>query len=328
MLPFPIIYGPTASGKSAMALAVADALAARGHAAELVTADAFQIYRGMDIGTAKPTAAELARVRHHLIDLVDPHTAGEVFSVENWLSAAEAVIGQIRSRGVVPVVVGGTSLYIQSLLFGLFEGPPADERLREELREMEPQARWELLQQVDAAAAAKLHPADERRTVRAIEVFRLTGVPISVHQAQWSGKPARADARLYIVNWEKEALNRRINARVKAMVTEGLVEEVRTLCAIGPLNAQAREAIGYKQLLHLFAPRAGEASGLRVPRQREIDEAVEQIKITTRHFGKNQRTWIKRIASTAGPTLLDGDVSASAHAQLIVEQLLSASTGG
>lgn len=326
MLPFTIIYGPTASGKSALALGVVDALLARGHAAELVTADAFQIYRGMDIGTAKPTAAERARVRHHLIDVVDPHAAGEVFSVENWLSAAEGVIGEIRRRGVVPVVVGGTSLYIQSLLFGLFEGPAADERLREELRAMEPQSRWELLREVDAATAAKLHPADERRTVRAIEVFRLTGVPMSEHQAQWSGKPARGDARLYIINWEKEALNRRINARVKGMVAAGLVEEVRTLCAIGPLNAQAREAIGYKQLLHLFAPRGGEASGLRVPRQREIDDAVEQIKIATRHFGKNQRTWIKRIASTAGPTLLDGDVSASAHAQLIVEQLLSAST--
>ena len=338
---FPIIYGPTASGKSAVALHLVDALAGHGIAAEIVTADAFQIYRGMDIGTAKPTIAERARVAHHLVDIVDPYatensdpTGGrplthETFSAQDWLVQAEQLIGALRARGIMPVVVGGTSLYVQSLLFGMFEGPPADDALRRELRDMTPEARRAELLRVDPVSAAKLHFADERRTVRAIEVFRVTGIAISVHQAQWAGKPARSDARLFVLDWEKDELNRRINTRVKQMMASGLVHEVRSLCAalhgrlLGP---QSREAIGYKQLLHLFEPHDGLRPG--EPRQREIDDAVEQIKIVTRRFGKNQRTWTRRIALTAGTRLLDGSISASAHAQTIAASLLNVSGVG
>lgn len=339
--PFPIIYGPTASGKSAVALQLVAALAGHNIAAEIITADAFQIYRGMDIGTAKPTAAERASVPHHLIDIVDPYAtedsaptggrplAHETFSAQDWLVKAEQLISTLRARSIMPVVVGGTSLYVQSLLFGMFEGPPADDALRRELREMTPDSRRAELERVDPASAAKLHFADERRTVRAIEVYRLTGIPISVHQAQWAGKPARSDARLFVLDWDKDELNRRINARVKQMISIGLVDEVRSLCAAPHgrlLGPQAREAIGYKQLLHLFEPHNGLTP--REPRQREIDDAVEQIKIDTRRFGKNQRTWTRRIALSAGARLLDGNINPSAHAQTIASALLNANVVG
>ena len=336
--PFPIIYGPTASGKSAVALQLVATLAGHGVPAEIITADAFQIYREMDIGTAKPTGAERASFAHHLIDIVDPYAtensaptggrplAHETFSASDWLVQADELIVTLRALGVMPVVVGGTSLYVQSLLFGMFQGPPADDALRQELRELTPETRRAELEQVDPASAAKLHFADERRTVRALEVYRLTGIPISVHQAQWAGKPARSDARLFVLDWEKDELNRRINGRVKQMIAGGLVDEVRSLCAAPHgrlLGPQAREAIGYKQLLHLFEPLDGLTP--REPRQREIDDAVEQIKIATRRFGKNQRTWTRRIAIASGARLLDGNINPSAHAQTIASALLNAS---
>ena len=336
--PFPVIYGPTASGKSAVALCLVAEFAQQGIAAEIITADAFQIYRGMDIGTAKPTAAERAEITHHLIDILDPYAtqdsaptggrplAHETFSAQDWLSKAGQLLDTLRAGHIMPVVVGGTSLYVQSLLLGLFEGPPADDALRRELRDMSPESRRAELERVDPASAAKLHFADERRTVRAIEVYRLTGIPISVHQAQWAGKPARSDAWLFVLDWDKDELNRRINARVKQMIDSGLVDEVRSLCAATHgrlLGPQAREAIGYKQLLHLFEPHNGTTA--QSPRQREIDDAIEQIKIDTRRFGKNQRTWTRRIALSAGARLLDGNINPSAHAQTIASSLLNAS---
>lgn len=280
--PFPVIVGPTAGGKTSIAVGVAVRLRERGVPAEIVSADSVQIFRGMDIGSAKATEAERAGVPHHLIDVVGPE---DRFTVFDWLAAADRAIDQIRGRGGVPVVVGGTNLYIKALLDGLFEGPEPDESLRASLRAMPQPARRAELEQIDPAAAARIHPNDERRTVRALEVFRQTGVPISAHQKQWDAGP-RPDARLFGLDWPAEDLNRRINARVREMMDAGLLEEVRVLAPrLGP---QAREALGYKQLLrHL----AGEWS---------LEEAVEQIKIETRRFAKNQRTWLRRLRTTPG----------------------------
>lgn len=290
-----VIFGPTASGKSDLALRVAEATRARGGpGGELISADALQVYRGMDIGTAKPGPAERARAPHHLVDLADPH-AGEAFTVDDWLGAARGAIEEVRGRGGLPIVVGGTSLYIQSLLYGLFEGPAAHEGLRAELAALDPAALRRELVRVDPAAAARIHAGDTRRAVRAVEVFRLTGTPISTHQRQWAARGPRADARLVVLTWPVEELNRRINARVKAMMEAGLLGEVRALAARGPLNRQAREGLGYKQLLE----------HLDDPRRRPLDEAVERIKIETRRFAKNQRTWIKRIGATPSAARLD-----------------------
>lgn len=289
---FPVIIGPTAGGKSAVAFDLADQLRAQGRAAELISADAFQIYRGMDIGTAKPTPEEQARYPHHGIDLVEP---AETFTVAQWVRCAEAAIGDIRQRGGVPIVVGGTHLYIKSLLEGLFDGPAPDPALREALAELDPAARRAELERVDPAAAARIHPADDRRTIRALEVYRSTGRPISEWQQQWDRATSRrTDATLIVLDWPTEAINRRINARVREMIDRGLVDEARRLWESGalPPESQAAQALGYKQLIAHFQGR------------RALDEAIEKIKIETRRFAKNQRTWLRRLAPPAAPGVI------------------------
>ena len=281
---FPIIAGPTAGGKSDLAVEVALRLGG-----EVVTADAFQVYRGMDIGTAKPTMEERRGVPHHLIDVAHP---GERFTVAQWLALAGLVIEDVRARGRMPVVVGGTHLYVKALLDGLFEGPEPEPALRESLRALGLPALREELARVDPAAAARIHPADERRTVRALEVFRQTGRPISEHQSQWDARPRR-DCVLVTLEWGAEALNPRINARVKTMMERGLLEETRGLAPrLGP---QAREALGYKQLLRHLSGEWG------------LEEAVERVKIETRRLAKNQRTWLRRLRATPGAVAVDAE---------------------
>lgn len=280
---FPVIMGPTAGGKTRLAVAVALELRRRGTGAEIISADSVQIYRGMDIGSAKATPAERAGVEHHLIDVCDP---ADSFTVRDWLDRAEAAIADIRHRGCVPVVAGGTHLYIKALLEGLFEGPEPDKALRAELAALPPDRLRAEIEAVDPAAAERIHPADIRRTVRAIEVYRLTGTPISDHQSQWD-RGRRPDAVPVCVRWPVEALNRRINARVRTMIELGLVEEAQRLA--GTLGPQAREALGYAQI----------AAHLRG--EMTLENAVERIKIETRRFAKNQRTWMRRLTGGAVP---------------------------
>ncbi|MBY0307323.1 MAG: tRNA (adenosine(37)-N6)-dimethylallyltransferase MiaA [Phycisphaerales bacterium] len=312
---FPVICGPTAGGKTAAAVALAHVLADRGLQAEVVTADAFQVYRAMDIGTAKPSLAEREGVPHHLIDLVDPT---ERFTLDRWLSAAEAKIDELKARAAVPIVVGGTHLYIKALMEGLFDGPAADAALRADLEAMGPAARRAELERVDPRAAARIHPNDARRTVRALEVFRLTGRPISDHQGQWDrAGGSRTDARLVALNWPTELLNRRINARVKQMMEQGLLEEVQRLMAGPGLGPQAGEALGYKQLRLLLSERSA-------PGPRELEDAVERIKIDTRRFGKNQRTWLKRLSLIDGCLALDAAAQTPQQiAQTVVASILT-----
>lgn len=313
---FPVICGPTAGGKTAAAVAIAHLLRDKhGITAEVVTADAFQIYKGMDIGTAKPTLVERAGIPHHLIDLVEPT---ERFTLDQWLNAAEAKIAELRARDTLPIVVGGTHLYIKALMEGLFEGPGADAPLRAELEAMDPEARRAELQRVDPAAALRIHPNDLRRTVRALEVFRLTGKPISDHQGQWDkAGAARADAQLVTLQWPTDALNRRINARVKQMIEQGLVDEVRRIAESPGFGPQAREALGYKQLIPLVTEG-------KVSPSTSLGDAIERIKIDTRRFGKNQRTWLKRLSLIQGCLAIDASVvDAGSVAQTIVNTILT-----
>lgn len=282
---FPVIIGPTAGGKSALAVELSQLLRRRGKHAEIVTADSMQVYRGMDIGTAKPPESDRRGIPHHLIDIADPK---ESFSVDRWLKLAEEAINDIRSQGGVPLVVGGTHFYIKALLEGLFDGPPADESLRRRLAALPPDELRCRLERADPAAAARLHPNDLRRTIRALEVFELTGRPISDRQTQWDIGAARPDAYLIGLEWPTAELNQRINARVKHMIEIGLVEEARGLWSARALGPQAREALGYKQLIDHFEGRCS------------LEDAVERIKIETRRFARNQRTWLKRLRTTAG----------------------------
>lgn len=282
---YPVICGPTAGGKTALAIELA-----RRAGGEVVSADSIQIYRGLDIGSGKATLEERRGVAHHLIDIADPR---ERFSVHDWLARCEACVSEVRRRGKLPIVVGGTHLYIRAFLEGLFEGPAVDEGLREEIRALGQEERRRELERVDPRAASRIHPRDERRTVRALEVFRQTGRPISEHQTQWgrdeSGRAApRPGCVLVGLDWPAPAINPRINARVRSMIDRGLVEEARALHEGGLLGEQAREALGYKQLLDHFAGAC------------PLGACVEKIKIETRRFAKNQRTWMKRLRTTAG----------------------------
>ena len=278
-----LILGPTAGGKTELAIGLAQRLASfqasvRG-GGECICADSMQVYRGMDIGTGKPTPQQQRSVAHHLIDVADP--ADDDFNVDRWLALAEQAIAQIRSSGRYPIVVGGTNLYIQMLLTGICDAPPPQDAVREKLHQAPHQELRTQLESIDPAAAERIHPNDRRRTIRAIEVFQLSGRRLSDLQTQWT-QAIRHDVVIIGLEYPVEAINSRINARVKQMIDEGLVDEVRGLYEAGRLGRQAREALGYKQIIDHLAGRIS------------LNDAIEEIKIRTRRFAKQQRTWLRR----------------------------------
>jgi tRNA dimethylallyltransferase len=269
------IIGPTASGKSDLAMALA-----RQIGAELLSVDSMQVYRGMHIGTAKPSAAEQRGVRHHLIDVMDPD---QPFTAARFVEMADAVIADARRRGVPLIAVGGTPLYYKVLFQGMFEGPGADESVRERLRALPNEELHRRVSEADPAAGARLHVNDTKRLVRALEVLELTGKPISSLQTDWELPTARHEAKWIGLSWEKDAINRRINARVKNMLAAGWVEEVRGLLArYGTLSKTASEATGYAELI------------AHVQGRLTLADAAEQIKIATRQLARRQMKWFKR----------------------------------
>lgn len=271
--PLLAIIGATASGKSALAMEVAYKTGA-----EILSVDSMQIYRGMDVGTAKATAGQRKLVSHHLIDVVNPD---EVFSVARFVEQADAVIASAASP---LVATGGTPMYFRALFAGLFEGPSADEQLREKLRAIPGDQLHAQLLKVDPEAARRIHPRDSKRLVRALEVHELTGKPISAMQEQWNeNSPPRHRAVWIGLRWDRDALNMRINVRVKEMISAGWVEEVRELVRKYPaLSKTAAEATGYAQLIEYLAGRA------------TLDDTIEQIKIATRQLARRQMKWFRR----------------------------------
>lgn len=273
-----LILGVTASGKGRLGLELAKRLDG-----EIVSIDSMKVYRRMDIGTAKPSTEARATVPYHMIDVVEP---SEAFSVGLFCDQARVAIDGIRRRGKNVVAVGGTALYIKALLYGLFEGPGSDERIRNELRaraEGEGLGRlhWELAQ-IDPATADRVHRNDAKRIIRALEVYQLTGKPISSFQKQFESPNALDEWVLIGLRREKALESRRINARVKRMIEQGLVDEVRSLLDEDrPLSQQARAAIGYAEMIEHVEGRIS------------LDDATEQIKKNTRRLAKGQRTWFK-----------------------------------
>lgn len=272
--PILALIGPTASGKSTLAMEIA-----RRVGGEILSVDSMQVYRGMDIGTAKPTSTEQAEVRHHLIDLVEP---GEPFTVAKFVELADVVIADARAREAPLIVTGGTPLYYKALFEGMFEGPGEDHALRQSLRASSNEELHRKLASIDAPAAARIHMNDTRRLIRALEIFELTGRPISSLQTEWETPTPRHQAMWVGLLWDRDALNRRINARVRAMIAGGWVEETKRLMARGELSKTAGEATGYRELMdHL----RGKAS---------LNDTVEQIKIATRQLARRQMKWFKR----------------------------------
>ncbi len=280
------LAGPTACGKSDIALELAERLRTeRGLTIEIVSLDSMTLYRRMNIGTAKPSDEERRRVPHHLFDVLEP---SQDFSVAEYLVAAEQVCREIVTRGSTPLFVGGTGLYLRSLLRGIFEGPPANDELRQRLESEAARdgadALHRRLQQLDPHTAERLHPNDLRRVMRAIEVLELTGQPLS---AQHREEPLPLDQRPANVMWlspPRDWLYNRINRRVEAMLAAGWLDEVRSLLAEPqPLSQTASQAVGYKELIeHLRG-------------ERTLAETVELIQTRTRQFAKRQHTWFRNL---------------------------------
>jgi len=273
-----MLIGCTASGKSRVGLELA-----RRMGGEIVSIDSMKIYRRMDIGTAKPSAEARREIPHHLIDIVEP---ADSFNLGSYVAAADAAIRDIAARGKPVLAVGGTMMFVRGLVSGVFEGPPADPEFRQEIRARAAREGTATihaeLAKVDPQAAARIHPNDLRRIERALEVYHKNGTPISELQRQWEASRSSYDFRMVALRRPREQAHSRINARVHRMVEAGLVDEVRRLLAepagIGP---QAAQAVGYAEIIaHL----RGELT---------LEEAVERIKINSRHLAKHQRTWMR-----------------------------------
>jgi tRNA dimethylallyltransferase len=272
-----LILGVTASGKGWLAFELADFIGA-----EIISIDSMKVYRRMDVGTAKPPEEARQRVKYHLIDIVEP---SDSFSVGAFMETASDAIEQIKSRGRKIVAVGGTALYIKSLLYGLFDGPGTDEKTRAKLQErIETEGLAELyheLTKIDPAAADRINPNDVKRIIRALEVYQLTSKPISSFQKQWQ-QQVKHDWTIIGLRREKADASSRINKRVKKMIDAGLVDEVKSLLAEDkPLSKQARSAIGYAEIIEHLSGRTN------------LEDAIELIKKNTRRLAKGQRTWFK-----------------------------------
>ena len=274
-----VLCGPTASGKTALGVALAQALNG-----EVVSADSMQIYRGMDIGTAKPTREEMGGIPHHMLDVADP---AEDYSVARYVHDADACVRDILSRGKLPIVVGGTGLYIDNLIAGRDFAPFTGawrEKLQARAREEGLPALHEELRRIDPDRAEKLHPNDEKRILRALEVWYETGETITAHDQRTRSLPPRYDALRVCLNFSRrEDLWARIDRRVDQMMADGLEGEVRALLASGvPPAATAMQAIGYKEF----------AAALRG--EETMDQAVDQVKLRSRQYAKRQLTWFRR----------------------------------
>lgn len=274
------IAGATASGKTAAAVRLCQRIGG-----EIVSCDSMQVYRGMNIGTAKPADAERGGIAHHMIDVVVP---AENYSVPAFREQAGAVIEDIIARGKRPVLCGGTGLYIDALTRPMAFSEESDEALREELKAiaLEPGGKARLhamLAAVDPESAQRLHENDVRRVVRAIEIHRLTGRTMTEQMALDRAREGDYRVQLFALEWPREALYARINRRVDQMMAQGLVKEVEGLLRQGvPPDSTAMQALGYKEI-------AAALNGLCT-----IEEAVEAIKLGTRHYAKRQLTWLRR----------------------------------
>ncbi|MCH5373881.1 MAG: tRNA (adenosine(37)-N6)-dimethylallyltransferase MiaA [Planctomycetes bacterium] len=273
-----VLTGPTASGKSEVAIALAERIDG-----EILSLDSIAVYRDMDIGTAKPAAADRERIAHHLIDLVDPT---EDFSVACYLRAAHAKVQEIRQRKRAAIFVGGTPMFLKGILRGFDPGPPADWEFRNaveaDIQAHGIEALRRRLRQVDPLAAHRIDPNDTRRMIRALEVARLTGIPISHRQVQFDRGKDASECNVFALAWPRDQLHQRINHRVEQMFQGGLIDEIRQLLTrYGQLSRTACQAVGYREVLE------GLRSGATVT------TVKEEVAAHTRQLARRQETWFR-----------------------------------
>ncbi len=285
------LTGPTASGKTGLGIELAELLNA-----EIISLDSMALYREMDIGTAKPTTEQRRRVPHHMLDLLAPD---EEYSLSAYVQAAQEIVAQIRDRGRKPLFVGGTSLYLKSLLRGIFHGPPADwafrQAIEEEVKQTGVGALHDRLRLVDPLSAAKLHPHDKRRVIRALEVYRITGRPISHLQTQFDEGESAERRKVFALSWPREELHKRINERVDRMFAAGFVDEVHSLVErYGALSRTAAQAVGYREVIAY-------CDG-----DRDLDSTIDAVKARTRQFARRQETWLRSLSECRFIPCVDG----------------------
>lgn len=279
-IPLIVVAGATASGKTSLAIELAKRLDG-----EIVSADSMQIYKYMDIGSAKPTAKERAEVRHHMIDFLVP---SESYSVADYTEAAHGVISEITSRGKMPIMAGGTGLYINSVVNDVSFGEiDTNYKIRQELQELADregsEKLIEMLREFDPVSADRLHPNNVRRVIRAIEFYRVTGVPISEHQEKTKQVKSRYNSVMLMIDWNREVLYDRINRRVDMMMDEGLIDEVKRLLEmVCTRDITSMQGIGYKEIIDY------------IEGKRSLLEAVDLIKQSSRRYAKRQLTWFRR----------------------------------
>ena len=279
-IPLTVICGPTASGKTALAIKKAQE-----QNGEIVNADSMQIYKYMNIGTAKPTGEELSLATHHLIDIVDPKDS---FSVADYVVLAHKKIEEIHENGKTPILAGGTGLYINSVVDDVeFGDEGCDLQLRTELNALAQskgiEAVIDILKEFDPVSAERLHPNNARRIIRAVEFYKTTGKPISVHQEETKQKISRYEPQMYMINYDREVLYDRINRRVHIMIEQGLVDEVQRLLDMGCTpDMQSMQGIGYKETIEHLNGRIS------------LDECIEAIQQNSRRYAKRQLTWFRR----------------------------------
>lgn len=292
-----LIAGPTAVGKSEIALTLAGRVGG-----EIISVDSMQVYRGLDIGTAKPSAVEQNQIPHHLIDVVDLTTP---FDAARFVALAKPAALEIQSRHRTPVFCGGTGLYFKAYLDGLGDSPPANATLRAEIEATPPEELLRELEQRDPATFTKIDTRNLRRVVRAVEVIRLTGKKFSEQRAEWNSVPS-SKATLFGLAREAADLRERINRRVDEMFARGLVKETRELLKCGlEQNRTAMQAIGYRQVVeHLRG-------------ERSLEETLELVKIKTRQFAKRQMTWFRRQLNVEWIRLDARTTAASAVEQIL-----------
>lgn len=281
--PLIVLTGPTAVGKTSLSIQLAKAIGG-----EIISADSMQVYRHMDIGSAKVTADEMEGVSHHLIDVLEPD---QDFNVVTFQHMAKEALQGIYNRRRIPIIAGGTGFYIQALLYDIdFKENEDGSPVRRELEELAaregeaaPAVLHAMLEEIDHESAARIHANNVKRVIRAIEYYRLTGGKISVHNQEERTKESPYDFLYYVVNTERPVLYARIDRRVDQMMENGLVEEVRTLKSMGCHRGQtSMQGLGYKEILDYLDGRC------------TLDEAVYVLKRDTRHFAKRQLTWFKR----------------------------------
>ncbi|MFW6171470.1 MAG: tRNA (adenosine(37)-N6)-dimethylallyltransferase MiaA [Planctomycetota bacterium] len=273
--------GPTAAGKTRIGIEMARRLNA-----EIISLDSMAIYRGMDIGTATPSPEQLEAIPHHLVNILDPV---EAFSVSRYVKRAHHLIERIRGAGREVLFVGGTPMYLKAMLRGIYTGPPADwtfrKEVEEDVRRMGVEPLYKRLAQVDPLSADKLHQNDVRRIIRALEVYKITGEPISHRQLQFEEGARAEDCRVFVLGWPRATLHERIDERVERMFENGLIGEVQGLLnRFGRLGRTASQAVGYREAIEYLQGAMA------------LSEAKSRVQVRTHQFARRQETWFRSLS--------------------------------